>query len=321
MRALRALRAWWLDWPAQWRSRTPRARWLPATAIVTWWLALGALGGLRSDHLTLGAAILLLSYAGRLAWRILMFILPVFLTGVVYDSQHLWGHLVVRTIHVREPYDFDLRFFGIAGPDGRRLTPNEWWQLHTRWWLDLVTGFYYLTFIFIFVSLMAWFHFRLSSTGTARRAAAWIRERSLRPMWAFFLCNVLGYSTYYWYGAAPPWYVTLHGLGPADMSARPSAAGCLRFDELLGTHFFTEMYGRSADVFGAIPSLHVAYPLIACWYAVRFGAGRAFALSFYAIMCFSAVYLNHHYILDILWGSAYALLICAAVDAWGDHCR
>jgi membrane-associated phospholipid phosphatase len=32
------------------------------------------------------------------------------------------------------------------------------------------------------------------------------------------------------------------------------------------------------------------------------------------LMCFSAVYLNHHYLLDILWGSTYALVISTIVD-------
>jgi membrane-associated phospholipid phosphatase len=26
------------------------------------------------------------------------------------------------------------------------------------------------------------------------------------------------------------------------------------------------------------------------------------------------VYLNHHYILDILWGSTYALIVCVTLD-------
>ena len=26
-------------------------------------------------------------------------------------------------------------------------------------------------------------------------------------------------------------------------------------------------------------------------------------------MCFAAVYMNHHYILDLIWGSAYTVLV------------
>jgi membrane-associated phospholipid phosphatase len=134
--------------------------------------------------------------------------------------------------------------------------------------------------------------------------------------WAFFWLNVIGYSTYYWYAAAPPWYVALYGLGPARLDVSANSAGCARFDQLLGTHFFSEMYGRAADVFGAIPSLHVAYPLLAVYFAFQVGSARLFCILFYLIMCFSAVYLNHHYILDILWGSAYAVLTGVIINRY-----
>ena len=127
--------------------------------------------------------------------------------------------------------------------------------------------------------------------------------------WGFFWLNMLGYSTYYWYAAAPPWYVAKYGLGPAQLGVAASTAGCARFDQILGTHFFSDMYGRSADVFGAIPSLHIAYPLLATVFAFHFKKARTFCTLFYLLMCFSAIYLNHHYVLDILWGSAYALAI------------
>jgi hypothetical protein len=302
--------SWAEAWRQDWRARSAWARWLPLAGILAYFAALLTLHALKPEHLGLGLLILALSYSGRVGWAGLQFILPAFLTGVIYDSQRHWEHLITRYIRVTEPYRFDQVFFGIHTADGRLLTPNEWWQLHTHWALDLVTGFFYLTFVFMFIGVVAWFRF-----GAAER----IRARALRPMWAFFWTNILGYSTYYWFAAAPPWYVSQYGLGPANLSARPNAAGCLRFDELLGTHFFTEMYGRSADVFGAIPSLHVTYPLIACWYAFKFGRLRAFCVSFYLIMCFSAVYLNHHYVLDVLWGSVYALGVCALIDAWAER--
>jgi membrane-associated phospholipid phosphatase len=39
------------------------------------------------------------------------------------------------------------------------------------------------------------------------------------------------------------------------------------------------------------------------------GVLRAFTIGFYLLMCFSAVYLNHHYVLDLMWGTTYAILI------------
>ena len=44
---------------------------------------------------------------------------------------------------------------------------------------------------------------------------------------------------------------------------RPSAGpNLLRVDAMLGIGYFRAFYGRASDVFGALPSLHVAYPLL-----------------------------------------------------------
>jgi len=258
------------------------------------------LGGLRSDHfLTAGIAVSLW-YLGPRVRSLFYFLLPLLLVGVVYDSMRYYSDLIRGTIHVREPYYFDRYFFGIDTDNGR-LTPNEWFQQHTHPLLDVISVFFYLCFIPIYVLICAYFCFRISAQKN-------IQSR-FRPMWAFFWVNVLGYSTYYWYAAAPPWYVARYGTGPANLQVAASAAGAVRFDAIFGTHFFSGMYGRAADVFGAIPSLHVAYPLLAVLFAFQYGALRIFSLIFYFTMCFSAVYLNHHYILDILWGSTYAVMV------------
>jgi membrane-associated phospholipid phosphatase len=303
------------DWPVWWAELSPLRKVGPAAIVGLYWVALSALGGLRGDHISMGGGILALAYGGRfLGQSLLPFALPVLLTGIIYDSQRFYSDYLRGPVHVTEPYNFDKRFFGITTPAGV-LTPNEWWQLHTYPLLDLITGFMYLVFIAFFVVLAAYFRFVLSRTGSKKTSAAELAARVPGMMWAFLVLNLVGYSTYYWYAAAPPWYVAKYGLGPARMDTPASQAGCVRFDQLLGTHFFSEMYGRAADVFGAIPSLHVAYPMLAVVYALRFGRLRAFCVCFYLLMCFSAVYLNHHYILDIIWGSSYAVLIGWAMDA------
>src|SRR5205085_12115864 len=79
----------------------------------------------------------------------------------------------------------------------------------------------------------------------------------------------------------------------------------------LGTSFFEGMYGRGVDVYGAYPSLHVAYPLIAVWAVHRVRElrwARAPAIAFFLLMCLSAVYLQHHYVTDVLLGIAYAVV-------------
>lgn len=288
-------REWWI-------SQSPFGRYGLLILICLYWAILHWIGGFRGDHLTTGFLFLLFYYLGPKTQALFKTALPFLLIIVIYDSQRFWGDYVRGTIHVTEPHAFDLYFFGINTPEGR-LTPNEFWQKHTMPWLDLITGFAYLVFILEYVAKTLLIRFWLK-----------LPRVSLQMAWSFFFVNVIGYTTYYWYPAAPPWYVEKYGLGPPNMEAMPNPAGCIRFDQLLGTHFFTGMYGRSADVFGAVPSLHVAYPFIAIWFAYRVKAMRAWSIFFFLLMAFSAVYLNHHYLLDILWGMAYGVLVIIGVE-------
>jgi membrane-associated phospholipid phosphatase len=117
---------------------------------------------------------------------------------------------------------------------------------------------------------------------------------------------------------APPWYVTGYGFGPARLDVHSTPAAAARFDQLLGTHVFDEVYGRGVDVYGAYPSLHVAYPLMAAWTVFRVPElrwARAPAVAFFLLMSLSAVYLQHHYVIDVLLGYGYALVTLALVVA------
>jgi len=274
---------------------------LPLTLMLLYWGTLYALKGLRWDNIWGSLIPVALYYAGPKFRRLFQFTLPLFLTGIVYDSQRYFADYIRGPIHVREPYEFDKHFFGITTATGI-LTPNEWFQLHTHPFLDLITGFAYLAFIPIFFLTACYFYFWLK------------REQADQMMWAFFWVNIIGYSTYYWYAASPPWYVALYGFGPARTDIPANLAGCARFDALIGIPFFSEWYGRSADVHGAIPSLHIAYPLQAVYYSFKFRSLRTFSVAFFLLMCFSAVYLNHHYILDILWGAVYAIVVCYGLE-------
>lgn len=236
------------------------------------------------------------------------FLLPFLLVGVVYDSLRYVDPTIRGEIHIKAPYVFDQTYFGITTQNGV-LTPNEWWQLHTSPILDFITGFFYMAFIAIFVVMTAYFVFYRSRTGNQKLSREELGKRAPRMAWSFFFVNAIGYATYYLYPAAPPWYASEYGFGPANLLTPSDPAGCARFDAMIGYPYFADFYAKSSNIFGAVPSLHVSYPLIAVYFAFQFAELRILALIYYFMMCFSAVYLNHHYILDILWGSAYALLI------------
>jgi len=282
--------------------------------VALYWYVVFMLGGFRGDHLSVGLLILGLSYGGRAVTPLRRFLTPLILTGVLYDGQRYYPEVLRGRVHVSGPYEWERYLFGIQS-HGAVLTPNEWWQLHLHPALDLVTGFFYLVFILHFVALAAYFVFIAARTGTRTRSAEYLRAWTPLVMWGLLALNVLGFVTHNVWPTAPPWYVARYGLDALHPGVAPDAAGAIRFDELLGTNYFTSFYGRSVDAFGAIPSLHVGYAVLALYYALRFGAARTIAAVFLVGMSFSAVYLNHHYVIDLLWAVVYALVAGVGVDA------
>jgi membrane-associated phospholipid phosphatase len=127
--------------------------------------------------------------------------------------------------------------------------------------------------------------------------------------WSFALLSVLGWVVGLAWPAAPPWYVYTWGLGPANLQAPASAAGAIRFDHLVGMDVFGAFYSRSWNVFGAMPSLHVGYVVVVAAAAWPLGGWlRRGTAAYAAVMAFAAVYLRHHYILDVAAGLALAVL-------------
>jgi membrane-associated phospholipid phosphatase len=281
-----------------------RRLWPPALGLL-YIAAVGLLGGLRIDHVLVGLLGLLDLYNERTRSFLRQFF-PFILTGAIYDSmRYFYWPAIQGRVEVAGPYLLERSWFGIGA-----LTPNEWFLEHQWVALDLACGFAYLVYVgeYLAVALLLFFG---------------RRERVLRKLaLAFLVVNVLGFVTYFVYPVAPPWYVSGYGLGPARMDVHSFAAAASRFDEILGTHFFDQIYGRGVDVYGAYPSLHVAYPLLAVWAVFRVARlrwARAPAIGFFFLMCLSAVYLQHHYVIDVLLGVAYATVTLVLVDrlpAW-----
>jgi inositol phosphorylceramide synthase catalytic subunit len=228
--------------------------------------------------------------------RFARLMLPFVLMGMVYDCLRLLQPLVMSlSIRVAGPYQVEKTLFGL-GSGTARMTLNELFARYHWEVADLACGFAYMVYLYVALA----FAVAIALAG---------RDRLLgRYGWTFFFVNVAGFATYCLCPTAPPWYVATHGLGPADITVAPSPAALVRFDAMVGFPYFAEIYRRSADVFGSIPSLHCAYPLVVLLYAreLRRPWLTALLLGFYLLVMFSAVYLQHHYVLDALLGTLYA---------------
>jgi hypothetical protein len=105
-----------------------------------------------------------------------------------------------------------------------------------------------------------------------------------------------------------------------DLATRATEGPALeRVDLMLGITFFHGMYARASSVFGALPSLHCAYPILILVEGWRsFGWKLRFvAMCFACWMIFSAVYLDHHWIIDALLGGFYAVITTVVLGSIG----
>jgi len=290
-----------------------RTSWaLPVLVVGTYWGLLAAFAGeITTEALLFGVAILVLSQVTQpflpLGVRLLDFFLPIILTGVLYDSQRYWREAVP---HVAEPYLFEKRWLGVPSPSGT-LTLNEWFGMHLHPVLDFIAGGAYLTFIGVFILLAAYFTRRIHLDNDPESTPSHRRWSARAVVWSFLVVNVMGFTTWFLYPAAPPWYVDTYGLQTILLDVPMNPARTVRFDALFGTSFFTGMYGAGANPFGAIPSLHISYPVLSIVFAMRLKRFRKFTVLFGCMVGFAAVYLNHHYLIDVLLGIVYGLVAAA----------
>jgi hypothetical protein len=278
----------------------PTGGWVLPLPFVLWCATRLAAGEVRWEQMTLAVVMPGLAYSTRRTRQLFLSVLPLALLGLTYDAMRYVQNvgLSAQRVHDCDLRDVESRLFGHPG-----WTVHDWLQAHPAAWLDRLCAVPYGTFLFVTVGFALWLYLRAGALATQRFA------------WAFFAMSLAGFVTYHLYPAAPPWYFHEHGC-TIDLATRASEGPNLaRVDAWLGVAYFHGLYGRSSDVFGSVPSLHVAYPaliLLEGWRWLRW-TGRAAAIAFAAWMAFAAVYLDHHWIVDVVlgWltcGAAYALV-------------
>jgi len=248
-----------------------------------------------------------LAYGNGAMRRIFAGLYPMGLLGLVYDAMRFVKNvgLTPERVHLCDLRALEMRLFGV-NEDGIRETLQDYFQAHHLTALDLICAVPYGTFLFVTIGF-AVFLYRKDYSAMQRFG------------WSFLLVNIAGFITYHVYPAAPPWYFHAHGCS-VDLASHASAgANLTRVDAMIGTPFFAGLYGRSNDVFGAVPSLHVAYPgliLLFGWPNLK-APGRVLAVLFLVTMAFGAVYLDHHWVIDVLLGLTYTVCTYAVVQSVG----
>lgn len=258
-------------------------------------LWLTAFIGFRIDHFNFILFLVVAYFSSSWTRKFVLGLVFFWIFWILYDAMRIYPNYMVNSIHIAEPYLLEKRLFGIASA-GVLLTPNEWLAERTNTISDFLSGIFYLTW----VPLPMLYCLYLFITD---------RKMLLRFSATFLFTNIVGFSIYYLYPAAPPWYVSYHGF-VEDLSIPGNAANLLRFDDLIGIPLFSSMYNKNANVFAAIPSLHAAYPVVLLYFASK---QKKMWLTILCIadvvgIWYAAVYSLHHYIIDVLLG-----LFCAII--------
>ena len=220
--------------------------------------------------------------------KFILALLPYGVFALLYFSMKFFPSYEYNTIDIRGLYDAEQALCGFL--------PCEYFSMHNCAVLDFIAGISYLCWVPVPVAFTIILFMQ--------KRYRWCVHTSL----CFLLCNLIGFCIYYAHPAAPPWYAMQFGFEPI-INTPGSAAGLVRFDELIGMKVFQSIYTGNSNIFAAIPSLHAAYMLITTIYAVLSRQSKWMITVFTMItlgIWFTAVYTAHHNVIDVLLGIATA---------------
>ncbi|TXK37329.1 inositol phosphorylceramide synthase [Pontibacter qinzhouensis] len=250
--------------------------------------------GFKTDQLVLVGLASVLFFLSPITRKLLIGFSSFIVFWVLFDYMKAFPNYWFNAVHIESLYNAEKAIFGI-GSGTLRLTPNEYWLLHSHTFLDVMSGLFYLTWVPVPLGFAVFLFFRN-------------RRQFVYFSLTFLLINLLGFVVYYLYPAAPPWYVQQFGF--EFVAATPgNTAGLSRFDVFFGVEIFQGLYAKSSNVFAAMPSLHSSYPLLVLYYALKNRLGLLMKSVFSIItvgIWFAAVYSSHHYVVDVLAGIACA---------------
>jgi inositol phosphorylceramide synthase catalytic subunit len=268
-------------------------QWLFISLIYFIWF--GLLVGLRTEHTVLWCFSTTLWFINSSTRNFLLHLAAWLCYWMLYDSLRIAPNYTVSKVHIQDLYELDKNLFGIYSNE-IKISLNEWCTLHKTPILDVIAAIFYISW----VPLPILFSIVLYFTN---------RPLYHRFTWGFLTVNIIGFVIYYIFPAAPPWYVAEHGFD-FNINVPRSAAGLNRVDQLFEIELFKKIYTRNSNIFAAMPSLHSAYPLITLFYAVI--SKQKWAITLFSItsigIWFSAIYTNHHYILDVAAGIGVAIM-------------
>lgn len=105
---------------------------------------------------------------------------------------------------------------------------------------------------------------------------------------------------------APPWYNRAEGNAPASYARHGDAGRLAMIDEATNSTYFHSMYYANPITFGSFPSMHTGWPLLVLMHQWTVG-GRVVSLVHVVWIGWSALYLQHHFLLDLVGAYVFVL--------------
>ena len=276
--------------------------------IVVYFIQIDNLMKVRPDHAFL--SLLVVALVLRNARGFLLDWSPFIALWIAYDFMRGIVDDLAGRIHILEPYRLELHLFGWLGG-------GEIPSFALLDWRHAVAGSTLREILDASASAFYAMHM------AAPLILAWVFWHTLRDRQAYYrfvlvfsITTWVSFATYFAYPAAPPWYVRDFGFVQPEPAFKGAGAGNLvATDRWIGLPLFESVYRHlNPNKFAAIPSLHSAFPLLILLHSLRRFGKRAWPVALYPLGVWgSAVYLNHHYVIDILLAIVYvagAMILC-----------
>jgi inositol phosphorylceramide synthase catalytic subunit len=257
---------------------------------------------LRIYHWFMLLAIPAAVFAAERGRRFFIDWMPLFAFWLGYDRLRLLQPYLLSRVTVELPFKIEQWMFGwLFAGDVPPHALRTWLASHAGEFfgdtISLLAQSIYLSHIIIFPALLfVWWFKSQWFAGSSENFTRYVK--------AFTVLHTLAILCYLLLPVAPPWWVSLYG------SVQPSA------EMLAQTHTSAAMDGaivqrmiQTAPMwFGAVPSLHGAYPVLFFLLAWRNRKSWLLILiAVYALMMwFATVVLNQHYVIDLLAGAVAA---------------
>jgi membrane-associated phospholipid phosphatase len=251
--------------------------------------------------LMIGLLLTSLGRGWRAALRVIVDWLPFTAVLLLYDETRGAADGLGIRLHEADVLHAEKWLFG-------GTEPSVWLQQHLYnpthiYWYDAACTLIY-TSHFLATPILA--------------AVLWLRDRTL---WVRYISRVIvlsaaGLVTYCLFPEAPPWLAAKDGLTAPVLRLSVRGWVWLHFDSLQDA--LAKAQDEGSNPIAAMPSLHLAFAtLVAITIGAQLRSRWRFLLALYPVaMGFVLVYCGEHYVLDLLVGLAYALVVHYGVKVW-----